>query len=62
MIKSFSYHFRVESAVDLTKPKVYFDRVVEDNEGNVDINVVFNALRMLFNSDIFRITVDTYGA
>lgn len=62
MVKSLSYHFRVESTADLTKPKVYFDRVVEDTEGNVDINVVFNALRMLFNSDLFRLTVETYGA
>ena len=27
-----------------------------------DINIVVQALRMLFNSDIFQITVSTYGA
>lgn len=62
MVKSNSYNFSVTSIHDVTKPRVYFSRVVNDVEASLDINVVLTALRMLFNADNFKITVETYGA
>lgn len=62
MVKSNSYNFCVTSIHDVTKPRVYFSRVVNDVEARLDINVILTALRMLFNADNFKITVETYGA
>ena len=42
--------------------KPYFDRVVNTPNDDFDINIVVQALRMLFNSENFQITVTTYGA
>lgn len=43
------------------KEKVFFSRSV-DVTPDTDINVILSALRMLFHSEMFRITIDTYGA
>lgn len=43
------------------KEKVFFSRAVNVTP-DIDINVIFSALRMLFNSDMFLITIETYGA
>lgn len=62
MEQSISYHVTVKSATDLTKPRVFFARVVNDADDQFDINVVLRALRMLFSSDQFKICIETYGA
>lgn len=43
------------------KEKVFFSRSV-DVTPDIDINVILSALRMLFHSEQFRISIDTYGA
>lgn len=43
------------------KEKVFFSRSV-DVTPDIDINVILSALRMLFHSEMFRISIDTYGA
>lgn len=62
MVQNNSYQVTVKSATDLAKPRVYFARIVNDADDQFDINVVLRALRMLFNSDQFKICVETYGA
>ena len=43
------------------KEKVFFSRSV-DVTPETDINVILSAMRMLFHSEMFRISIDTYGA
>lgn len=43
------------------KEKVFFSRSV-DVTPDTDINVILSAMRMLFHSEQFRISIDTYGA
>lgn len=43
------------------KEKVFFSRSV-DVTPDIDINVILSAMRMLFHSEQFRISIDTYGA
>lgn len=43
------------------KEKVFFSRSV-DVTPDIDINVILSAMRMLFHSEMFRISIDTYGA
>jgi len=62
MVQTNSYSITVKSAADLAKPHIYFARIVNDADDYFDINVVLRALRMLFNSDQFKICVETYGA
>lgn len=62
MSKQNSFSVCVRSANDLAKPHVYFSRVVRAVDGQFDINVVLSALQMLFASDSFKISIETYGA
>lgn len=62
MVQSISYHVSVTSTIDVTKPRVYFARVINDVDGSIDVNVILSALRMLFNSDQFKISLEVYGA
>lgn len=41
---------------------VYFSRVVDSPEGDIDVNVILSAMKMLFNQDNFKISIETYGA
>ena len=41
---------------------VYFSRVVDQIDQSFDVNVVLSAMKMLFPSDCFKITIETYGA
>ena len=41
---------------------VYFSRVVESADGSIDVNVILSAMKMLFGSDNFKISIETYGA
>lgn len=43
------------------KEKVFFSRSI-DVTPDTDINVILSAMRMLFHSEMFRISIDTYGA
>lgn len=51
----------VKQVTSPSKEKVFFSRTVNVTP-DTDINVIISALRMLFHSDMFRITIDTYGA
>lgn len=42
--------------------KVYFSRCIKNPTGEIDVNVILRALSMLFSSELFKITVETYGA
>lgn len=41
---------------------VYFSRVVESADDSIDVNVILSAMKMLFGSDNFKISIETYGA
>lgn len=51
----------VKQVTNPGKEKVFFSRTINVTP-DTDINVIICALRMLFHSDMFRITLDTYGA
>lgn len=42
--------------------KVHFSRIIDDSAPSVDIKVIMSALRMLFPSELFKISIETYGA
>ena len=49
--------------VNVTKGDgVYFSRVVEQDDPTIDVSVILSALKMLFHSDNFKISLETYGA
>ena len=62
MVQSNSFSVTVRNRNEKPDAKPYFDRVVNTPSDDFDINIVVQALRMLFNSDIFQITISTYGA
>lgn len=41
---------------------VYFSRVVDSPDGDIDVNVILSAMKMLFKQDNFKISIETYGA
>lgn len=62
MVKQFGLNVRVENTAAVTKNKtIYFDRSVQPDGQEVDVNVIFSALQMLFHGDNFKIIVTTYG-
>lgn len=40
---------------------VYFSRVVDERPG-VDVNIIISALKMLFPGELFKISIEYYGA
>lgn len=58
-----SYHFEVVALHGApTKSRVYFSRVVSNVDDAFDVGLVLDALKLLFRSDMFKISVVTYGA
>lgn len=54
-------HVRVTN-VGVKSDKTYFSRIIKDAGENFDVNLVMRALQMLFSSELFKISVETYGA
>ena len=62
MVSKFGLNVRVENVAAVQKNKtVYFDRTVQSDNDEVDVNIILSAMQMLFPGSNFRIIVSTYG-
>lgn len=62
MVKNQGFTIRVENTNQLDRKKsVYFERTVQQDGLEVDVNVILQAMQMLFHGDMFKISLVTYG-
>lgn len=62
MLKNSGISVRVENTNSLDKKKaVYFERAVQAGGPDVDVNVILQAMQMLFHGEMFKISITTYG-